>query len=88
MAEKTNRCWPGFEPVPGKPAHSQGSCKKKAASKSTANDKKAQGARSKQLTAWQKEHPGSSRSSAQHLNAPGTKKKAAAKRTTAKKKAA
>ncbi len=87
MAEKENRCWPGFEPVPGKPEHSQGSCKKKAASKSTPTDKKAQGTRAKQLTAWQKEHPGSSKSAAQHLHAPGkttkvaAQKKAPAKRT-------
>lgn len=94
MAEDKNRCWPGFEPVAGKPAKSQGSCRKKSESKSSASDKKAQSARGKQLTAWQKKHPGSSKSAAQHLHAPGTKKKAAAKRkttakrTTAKKKAA
>ena len=88
MAEKKDsRCWPGYEPVPGKPEHSQGSCKKKAESKSSASDKKAQGARAKQLDQWQKEHPGSSKSAAQHLHAPGTKtKKAAAKKTTAKRK--
>ncbi len=28
MAKKENKCWPGFEPVPGKPEYSKGSCKK------------------------------------------------------------
>lgn len=69
-----NRCWPGYEPVPGKPQHSQGSCRKKAASKSTAADKKAQTARAKQLDQWKKEHPGSSKSAAQHLHKPATRK--------------
>lgn len=32
MATKENKCWPGYEPVAGKPEYSQGSCKKKAAS--------------------------------------------------------
>jgi len=79
-AEKENRCWPGYEPVPGKPEHSQGSCKKKADSKSSPSDKKAQGARQKQLDGWQKEHPGSSKSAAQHLHAPGTTTKTSAKK--------
>ncbi len=64
MTEKENRCWPGYEPVPGKPEHSQGSCKKKPESRSSASDKKAQGARAKQLTGWKKEHLGSSKSAA------------------------
>ena len=73
MPKKESRCWPGYEPVPGKPEHSQGSCRKKPASRATASDKKAQNARDKQLTAWQKEHPGTSKSAAQHLHAPGQK---------------
>ncbi len=31
--KKQDRCWPGYEPVPGKPQHSEGSCRKKAARK-------------------------------------------------------
>lgn len=85
---KSDRCWPGYEPVPGKEEHEQGSCRKKAASKSTASEKKAQSKRKKQLDTWQKSHPGSSRSAAQHLGAPGkrkaTSKKSAAKRATKK----
>lgn len=28
MPQKTSRCWPGYEPVPGKAAFSKGSCRK------------------------------------------------------------
>lgn len=28
-----SRCWPGYEPVPGKRPHEQGSCRKKPASR-------------------------------------------------------
>jgi hypothetical protein len=27
--KKTTRCWPGYEPTPGKKAYSKGSCRKK-----------------------------------------------------------
>jgi hypothetical protein len=30
---KTSRCWPGYEPVPGKREHEEGSCRKKPASR-------------------------------------------------------
>jgi hypothetical protein len=66
-AKKENRCRPDCEPVPGKPEHSQGSCRKKAESKSSPEDKKAQASRARQIDAWQKEHPGSPRKAAQHL---------------------
>lgn len=84
--EKDSRCWPGYEPVPGKPQHSQGSCRKKAPSNSTASDKKAQASRAKQLDSWQKKHPGTSKSAAQHLHQPGQITKTAATKTAAKKK--
>jgi hypothetical protein len=72
MAEKKDsRCWPGYEPVPGKPEHSQGSCRKKAASKSTASEKSFQQQREKQLDQWKKKRPKSPRKAAQHLHAPG-----------------
>ncbi len=87
MAEKKDsRCWPGYEPVPGKPEHSQGSCRKKAASKSTASDKSFQQKREKQLEQWKKDHPKSPRKAAQHLHAPGATTKTA--KAKAKKKAA
>ncbi|WP_437970429.1 hypothetical protein WMF04_14555 [Sorangium sp. So ce260] len=31
--EKDSRCWPGYEPVPGKRPDEQGSCRKKPASR-------------------------------------------------------
>jgi hypothetical protein len=70
MAEKENRCWPGYEPVKGKPQHSQGSCKPKADSKTTPAQKKVKANRKKQLDHWEAEHPGARRSAAQHMKGP------------------
>ena len=91
MANDDNRCWPGYEPVKGKKKNEQGSCRKKAESKSTDSEKKFQAKRAKQLEDWKKDHPKSPRRAAQHLAKPGTaaakkkrapaaKKKSAAKR--------
>jgi hypothetical protein len=50
MAKKdSNRCWPGYEPVPGKPEHSQGSCRPEAESKLTPKERKVRVARKRQL---------------------------------------
>jgi hypothetical protein len=88
MAKDSNRCWPGYEPVPGKTQHEEGSCRKKAASKSSDSEKKFQGKREQQLEHWKKEHPKSPRKAAQHLGKPATAKKKAtrkaAKKTAAK----
>lgn len=74
MATKeTSRCWPGYEPVPGKKQHEQGSCRKKAASKSTPSEKAFQSERQHQLDEWQKKHTGTRRSAAQHLSAPASR---------------
>jgi hypothetical protein len=73
-AKKTSRCWPGYEPVKGKKPNEQGSCRKKAASKSTKSEKEFQAKRKKQLDNWQKKHPGSRRSAAQNLSKPSTSK--------------
>ena len=81
MPAKKTACWPGYERVPGKPQGAKGSCRKKAASKSTASDKAFQRKREEQLDAWQKKHPGSPRSAAQHLGAPGKTKSTAKKKT-------
>ena len=81
MTAKKSPCWPGYEPVPGKEKGAEGSCRMKAASKSTPDEKKFQAKRTKQLDVWQKDHPGSPRSAAQHLSAPTH-----AKNTPAKKK--
>ena len=88
MAKDEKRCWPGYEPVPGKAENEQGSCRKKAASKSTDSEKKFQGKREQQLEQWKKEHPKSPRKAAQHLSKPATatKKRAPAANKTAAKK--
>jgi hypothetical protein len=85
-AKKENRCWPGYEPVPGKSEHAQGSCRPKADSKSSPSEKQFRAKRRKQLDKWEVEHPKTRRSAAQHLSAPGTKKankKAASRRKPA-----
>jgi hypothetical protein len=84
LAKKENRCWPGYEPVPGKTQHEQGSCKPKADSKMSGGEKGFRAKRKKQLDSWKAEHPGSPTKAAQHLHAPGKKTKTA-KKATAKK---
>lgn len=93
MAKSENRCWPGYEPVPGKKQHEQGSCRPKAESKTTSSEKKFRAKRRKQLDQWEAEHPHTRKSASQHLHAPGTetktakaKKKAATKKRSATKK--
>lgn len=85
-AKKQSRCWPGYEPVPGKKQHSEGSCRPKAESKTTPSEKQFRAKRKKQLDEWQKEHPKTRRSAAQHLGEPGKKSKAAAKKKASAKK--
>jgi aconitate hydratase len=92
MADKNEqRCWPGYEPVPGKPEHSQGSCRPKAESKLKPAEQKFRAKRRKQLDKWEAEHTDSRPQAAQHLSGPtketakpGPKKKAAAKGTVKK----
>src|SRR4051794_31180748 len=79
-AKNENRCWPGYEPVPGKKPNSEGSCKPKPESKSSPSEKGFRAKRRKQLDEWEAAHPGSRPQAAQHLRAPGAKK-AASKRT-------
>jgi hypothetical protein len=73
--ERTNRCWPGYEPVPGKKAGQQGSCRPKAKSKLSSPEQKFRKKRRQQLDKWQAGHPHTRRAAAQHLHAPGTRKK-------------
>jgi hypothetical protein len=40
-AKQTSRCWPGYEPVPGKSRGEKGSCKPKA--RQTAAERKSDG---------------------------------------------
>lgn len=78
-AKDENRCWPGYEPVPGKKPKSQGSCRPKAESESTPSEKAFKAKRRKQLDQYEKEHPGQRKSAAQHLGAPDTREKTARK---------
>ena len=78
MIENKNRCWPGYEPVPGKKQHEQGSCRPKAESKLTADEKKFRAKRRKQLDKWEAEHPHTRKSASQHLQARGAKSTAKA----------
>lgn len=84
MAKKQSRCWPGYEPVPGKAQHEQGSCRPEAKSKLSADEKEFRAKRRKQLDKWQAEHPNTRKSAAQHLHAPGKSATAAKKRVVKK----
>jgi hypothetical protein len=46
---KTSRCWPGYEPVPGKSEHEQGSCRKKPASRNGGKEPGRETSRKKQI---------------------------------------
>lgn len=86
--KEADRCWPGYEPVPGKKPNSQGSCRPKADSKSTPSEKEFKAKRRRQLDEWQAEHKGKRRQAAQHLSGPDkepSSQKGAAKKSTAKK---
>ena len=47
---KTSRCWPGFEPVPGKSEHEEGSCRKKPASRNGGKPVSREKSRKKQVS--------------------------------------
>jgi hypothetical protein len=47
---KTSRCWPGYEPVPGKSEHEEGSCRKKPASRNGGKQVSRETARKKQVS--------------------------------------
>lgn len=49
MSNRDSRCWPGYEPVPGKPENEQGSCRPKAESKLKPNEERVRAARKRQL---------------------------------------
>ena len=93
---KTSRCWPGFEPVPGKSEHEEGSCRKKAKSKNAGTPVNRETARKKQVAeggargrqAKSKSPDASDRrgvSKAAQRTPTGTAKKAPAKRAAPKK---
>ena len=45
----SNRCWPGYEPVPGKRPGEQGSCRPKAKSKLSPKERAVRERRAQQL---------------------------------------
>lgn len=88
MAKDENRCWPGYEPVPGKRPHEQGSCRKTARSKLTPSGKRVRAARKRQIDRWQEQHPHTRRSASQGLPPPKAKPKKKRASTTPKRTAA
>jgi hypothetical protein len=46
---KSSRCWPGYEPVPGKTEHEEGSCRKKPANRNGGKAVGRETARRKQI---------------------------------------
>jgi hypothetical protein len=46
---KSSRCWPGYEPVPGKNEHEEHSCRKKPASRNGDKQVDRETARKKQI---------------------------------------
>lgn len=46
---KTSRCWPGYEPVPGKTEHEEGSCRKKPKSRNGGREVDREAARKAQI---------------------------------------
>ena len=87
--EKSSRCWPGFEPVPGKGEHEQGSCRKKPASKNGGKEVNRETARKKQVGeggARAKQAKAASPTACERRSVSKTAaKKTAAKKTAAKK---
>ncbi len=47
---KSSRCWPGYEPVPGKSEHEEGSCRKKPAGRNGGQEVSREKARKKQIS--------------------------------------
>jgi hypothetical protein len=54
---KTSRCWPGYEPVPGKSEHEEHSCRKKPASRNGGKQVDRETARKKQIERGGKRAP-------------------------------
>ncbi len=85
---KTSRCWPGFEPVPGKSEHEQGSCRKKPASRNGGKEPDRETSRKKQIAMGGKraeQAKGKSPNAAERKSVSKSAKKAPAKKTSAKK---
>ena len=84
---KTSRCWPGFEPVPGKSEHEEGSCRKKPASRNGGKEPDRETSRKKQIALGGKraeQANAKSPDAAERKSASKTAKKATAKPATRK----
>ena len=95
--EKTSRCWPGYEPVPSKGEHQEGSCRKKPASKNGGKEVDRETARKKQVkeggvrakqAKGKSPDPSERRSVSKSAAEKTASKRAPAKKTAAKKTAA
>ncbi len=65
------RCWPGYEPVPGKRPNEEGSCRPKAASKLSPKEKEVRARRKAQLERLKRAGvPAKQRSAGRHRLAP------------------
>ncbi len=85
---KTSRCWPGFEPVPGKSEHEQGSCRKKPASRNGGKEPDRETSRKKQISLGGRraeQAKTKSPNAAERKSVSKTAKKSAAKKTATKK---
>jgi hypothetical protein len=81
---KTSRCWPGFEPVPGKSEHEQGSCRKKPASRNGGKEPDRETSRKKQIALGGKraeQAKGKSPNAAERKSVSKSAKKTASPRT-------
>jgi hypothetical protein len=70
MATKKDACWPGYERVPGKAQGSEGSCRKKAPSKSITSEKSFSAGEPNSSMHGRRTTLVSPRSAPQHLSAP------------------
>jgi hypothetical protein len=71
---KTSRCWPGYEPVPGKSEHQEGSCRKKPASRNGGKQVDRETARKKQIA------QGGRRAKQARSKSPSARERAAARK--------
>jgi hypothetical protein len=76
---KSSRYWPGYEPVPGKSEHEEGSCRKKPASRNGGKEVSRETARKKQISLGGKraEHAKSKPPNAAERRSVSKRKKAA-----------
>jgi hypothetical protein len=85
---KTSRCWPGYEPVPGKSQHEEGSCRKKPKSRNGGESVDRETARKKQVALGGergRQAKAASPSKAERRSASSSDPKAPAKTSTTKK---